>query len=103
MREMRIGLCLAFVLSTASGAAQHAAVVRFPNAGSAAAQEPFLRGVSLLHNYAYVDARTAFRQAETADPGFALAYWLEAFTYSQFDWGIEDLPGAQAALARLAP
>ena len=31
-----------------------------------------------------------------------LAYWGEAFTHSQFDWGTEDLPAAQKALTRLA-
>jgi tetratricopeptide (TPR) repeat protein len=77
--------------------------VSFPNSGGRAAQEPFLRGIALLHSYEYSDARAAFQQAEAADPAFALAYWGEAFTHSQFDWGIEDLPKAQAALARLAP
>jgi hypothetical protein len=77
--------------------------VRFPNTGSAAAQEPFLRAMALLHSYEYIDARAAFQEAERADPKFALAYWGEAFTHSQFDWGTEDLPQAEAALARLAP
>ena len=77
--------------------------VKFPNSGAPAAQEPFLRGMALLHSYEYYDARAAFQDAERADPKFALAYWGEAFTQSQFDWGIEDLPAAQAALARLAP
>lgn len=77
--------------------------VTFPNSGSPSAQEPFQRGMALLHSYQYYDARTAFHDASMADPSFALAYWAEAFTYSQFDWGVEDLPGAQSVLARLAP
>jgi tetratricopeptide (TPR) repeat protein len=77
--------------------------VSFPNSGGRAAQEPFLRGIALLHSFEYVDARAAFQEAEAADPAFALAYWCEAFTHSQLGWGIEDLPQARAALARLAP
>lgn len=77
--------------------------IRFPNSGAAAAQPAFLRGIALLHSYEYYDARRAFQEAEQADPTFALAFWGEAFTHSQFDWGTEDLPAAHAALAKLAP
>ncbi len=77
--------------------------VDFPNTGADAAQEPFLRGLALLHSYHYDEARAAFQQARTADPAFALAYWLEALTHSQFDWAVEDLPAAHAVLARFAP
>jgi hypothetical protein len=97
------GACAAALLTAASIAPQNIGTVRFPNSGAAAAQESFLRGVALLHSYEYDDARAAFRQAETADPAFALAYWMDGLTYSRFDWGTEDLPKAQAALARLAP
>jgi hypothetical protein len=34
-------------------------VVRFPNSGSAAAQEPFLRGIAELHNFEYREAAQA--------------------------------------------
>lgn len=77
--------------------------ITFPNSGAPNAQAPFLRGVALLHSYEYIDARTAFAAARTADPSFALAWWFEAMTFSQFDWGIEDLPAAQATLRQLAP
>ena len=109
-------LCVAFLLASSSpypggqheghansGPPLRLGKVTFPNSGARAAQEPFLRGIALLHSYEYADARVAFQQAERADPAFALAYWCEAFTHSQFDWGIEDLPSAQAAIARLAP
>jgi hypothetical protein len=76
--------------------------VHFANTGGPAAQAPFQRGIALLHSYEYADAREAFREAERVDPRFALAYWCEALTESQFDWGTEDLPAARAALARLA-
>src|SRR5262245_8297914 len=90
-------------LHTTSGPPPKIGTVHFANTGSRAAQEPFQRGIALLHNYEYYDARVAFQQAEKADPAFALAHWCEAFTHSQFEWGIEDLPAAQEALKRLAP
>ncbi|HYT65393.1 MAG TPA: tetratricopeptide repeat protein [Vicinamibacterales bacterium] len=83
--------------------AQKIGTVTFPNSGAAAAQKSFLQGIALLHSYEYSDARDAFREARRIDPGFALAAWAEGMTFSHFDWGSEDLPGAQAALARLAP
>src|SRR6266542_3672269 len=83
--------------------AQKIGTVTFPNSGAAAAQKSFLQGIALLHSYEYSDARDAFREARRIDPGFALAAWAEGMTFSHFDWGSEDLPGAQAALARLVP
>ncbi len=77
--------------------------VSFPNSGAAAAQAPFLRGLAFLHNFEYTDAADAFREAQRADPRFAMAFWGEALTYSHVVWGEEDLPAARAVLARLAP
>src|SRR6185503_20891584 len=74
----------------------------FPNSGSAAAQRPFLQGVALLHSFEYADAADAFRAAQAADPGFGLAYWGEALTYSHVVWRMEDLAASRAALQRLA-
>lgn len=75
----------------------------FPNSGAAGAQAPFIRGVLYLHSFEYDDAASAFREAQAADPGFALAYWGEAMTYTHPVWNEQDLPAARAALARLAP
>src|SRR5438067_8757042 len=90
-----------------AGAPPHGAprlgTVVFPNSGARAAQAPFLRGVALLHSFEYEDAADAFHAAERADPGFALAYWLEALTYSHVLWGEDDPAAARHALARLAP
>jgi tetratricopeptide (TPR) repeat protein len=77
--------------------------VAFRNSGAPAAQEPFQRGVALLHSFEYDDAAAAFREAQRADPALAPAYWLEALTYSHVLWGEEDLPAAHAALRRLGP
>ena len=76
--------------------------VTFPNSGSAAAQEPFLRGIALLHSFEYGEAVQAFHEAERADRTFALPFWAEALTYSHIVWGQEDLATARAVLQRLA-
>jgi tetratricopeptide (TPR) repeat protein len=78
-------------------------VMTFPTSGSAAAQPVFLRGVTALHNFDYEEANEAFRQAQTIDRGFAMAYWGEAMTYNQTLWRNENLDAARQALARLGP
>jgi tetratricopeptide (TPR) repeat protein len=76
--------------------------ISFPNSGSAVAQAPFIRGVLLLHNFEYDDAIAAFREAQHADPAFALAYWGEAMSFNQTLWYNENLAKGREALARLA-
>jgi Tfp pilus assembly protein PilF len=77
--------------------------VDFRNSGNAAAQAPLQRGVALLHSFAYGEAADAFAEAERADPSLAVAYWLEALTFSHVLWSEEYLPEARAALAKLGP
>ena len=75
-------------------------IIDFPNSGNAAAQEPFLRGVLLLHNFEYGDAAAAFREAQNADPDFALAYWGEALSHYRPVWGREDREKGRSALEK---
>jgi len=84
-------------------AGERIGTVSFPNSGAPTAQRPFLRGLALLHSFEYDDARTEFREAQRADPGFAMAYWGDALTYAQLLWGIDYADSARAALAKLAP
>jgi tetratricopeptide (TPR) repeat protein len=77
--------------------------ITFPNSGARAAQRPFIRGVLLLHSFEYEDAAKAFREAERLDPGFALAYWGEAMTWTHPVWNQQNVDSARAVLARLAP
>jgi tetratricopeptide (TPR) repeat protein len=87
----------------AQAAAPRLGTVTFPNSGAKSAQAPFLLGVALLHSFEYEDAADEFRLAQRADPNFALAYWLEAVTYSQVLWGVDDPAAARRALTHLAP
>src|SRR5205085_729425 len=77
--------------------------VNFRNSGNTAAQIPLQRGVAWLHNFKYNVAAESFREAQRADAGLALAYWLEALTYSHVLWRTENLPKAREALTHLAP
>ncbi|MGA9248065.1 MAG: hypothetical protein WBV87_07475 [Candidatus Acidiferrales bacterium] len=67
---------------------------------SAAAQSDFIRGLLLLHLFEYSDAATSFVAAESADPGFAMAYWGEAMTFNHGVWNQVDVQAGQAALAK---
>ncbi|HEU4720246.1 MAG TPA: hypothetical protein VFS59_02700 [Gemmatimonadaceae bacterium] len=89
--------------ATGAHAGERLGTVSFSNSGSRAAQQPFLRGLALLHSFEYDDARAAFRQAQHADSGFAMAYWGEALTFAQLLWGLDYADSARAALARLGP
>jgi len=94
-------IILAVVLTLPSSlSAQTLGRIDFPNSGKAEAQAPFMKGVLLLHSFEYEDAAQAFRQAQQADPGFALAYWGEAMSYTHPLWNQKDLPAAKAVLAR---
>jgi tetratricopeptide (TPR) repeat protein len=86
-----------------SGRIPKLGLVTFANSGQQGAQEPFLRGLALLHSFEYEEAAAGFRDAQQADPGFAMAFWGEALTYSHLLWGEDDPVAARAALARLAP
>jgi len=77
--------------------------VHFANSGAASAQPAFLRGLAQLHNFEYSDAAEAFVQAETSDPGFAMAYWGEAMTHNHPIWMEQDRDAAVKVLEKLGP
>ena len=77
--------------------------ITFPTSGTAKAQPLFVRGVLFLHSFEYDEAIDAFRQAQRADPGFAMAYWGEALAYNQPLWYNESPEKARTVLARLGP
>ena len=108
-RSIRMLIALAFasfVASAASLNAQHGprlGTIDFPTSGAPNAKPLFLRGVLYLHSFEYDSAAKAFREAQRVDPGFALAYWGEAMTYTHPVWFQQDLPAARAVLAHFAP
>jgi hypothetical protein len=75
--------------------------VAFANSCAATAQAPFLRGLALLHDFEYATAAQAFRAAQAADPGCAMAYWGEAMTFNHPVWMSQEAEPARAVLARM--
>ena len=98
-----LAVIVAASLGAAAARAQNLGTISFPNSGSAAAQAPFIRGMLLYHSFEYPAAAVAFREAQQADPTFALAYAGEALTYTHQVWNQQDTAAARAALRRLAP
>jgi len=96
-------LALAAATPLAAQSSARLGTISFPTSGARAAQKPFIRGVLLLHSFEYEDAATAFREAERLDPGFALAYWGEAMTWTHPIWDQQNMDSARAVLARLGP
>lgn len=103
IRQALLVGALGFAALAPAAAQEQLGKISFPNSGNAQVQPHFIRGVLLLHNFHYDQAADAFRQAQKADPGFALAYWGEALTYTHQVWNQQDLAAARSALARLAP
>ena len=99
---MRVLIATLFALALPLAADQRLGVIEFPNSGSDEAQEQFLTGVLLMHNFEYDDAAVAFQRAQDADPDFGLAYWGEALSHYRPVWGREDLAKGRAALAGAA-
>jgi len=97
-----ISFCLTQTFSQNNGSKKYGHV-EFANSGAPAAQADFLEGLALLHDFEYDLSAAAFRRAEAADPGFAMAYWGEAMTFNHPIWMQQDLAAGRAALAKLAP
>ena len=82
---------------------QQFGTITFPTSGAAAAQEAFLTGVKALHNFQFDEAAVAFKQAQTTDSNFALAYWGEAMSHNHPLWAQQDVDKAKAVLEKLGP
>jgi len=97
---------LVLLLALSAGLTQAQAIPGLGNATfptsthSAAAQSDFIRGLLLLHLFEYSDAAKSFVAAESADPGFAMAYWGEAMTFNHGVWDQVDVRAGRAALAK---
>ena len=96
-------LCLALAGALGAQPARQLGHIDFPTSGSPEAQGHFVQGVLLLHSFEYDDAREEFQAARKIQPGFAMAYWGEALTYTHPVWVEQDAKSAREALTRLAP
>lgn len=75
--------------------------INFPTSGPAAAQNNFLVGVELLHNFEYLESIEIFSNAIKAHPDFAMAYWGLAMSYNHPLWEEQDLESARGVLKDL--
>ena len=75
----------------------------FPASGDPKAHALFIRGLVMLHNFEYEDAREVFREVRSTDPDFVMAYWGEALTHEHPLWDQQNLAAARAVLNQLAP
>jgi hypothetical protein len=89
----RILLPLLFLISFSSaqethshGAPEKLGRVSFPISCIPAVQDPFDRGVALLHSFAYTAAEEAFQGVAELDPRCAMAHWGVAMTYFHQLW-----------------
>jgi tetratricopeptide (TPR) repeat protein len=97
---------LALFTSVTPGAGQQQDTlgrIEFPTSQNGPAHDNFVRGVLLLHSFEYEDAREAFREAQKAASGFAMAYWGEVMTYNHPLWAQTSPDAARETLARFAP
>jgi tetratricopeptide (TPR) repeat protein len=97
------GLLLVLAAGTVEAQEPRLGAIEFGTSASGEAQRLFVRGVLYLHSFEFDDAAEAFRQAQAADAGFAMAYWGEAMAYNHPLWGEWDDAAARAVLARLGP
>jgi len=110
MKRFGAALTLLFLLP-AAGRAQSTTETEAPSYISSPvdlaapeARPAFARGLLALHNFWYPEARRSFREAQSADPGFTLAYWGEALAHhNPFGFGGGDLDSMHAVMNRLAP
>ncbi len=103
-RSVAAVACLVLVMAQASrSSSQEFGTITFPTSGAPAAQAAFLTGVKALHNFQFDEAAVAFKEAQKADPAFAMAYWGEAMSHNHPLWAQQDVEAAKAVLDRLAP
>src|SRR5579863_2973911 len=109
-RSFRVALCFVAVLlpvsgqeSPSHGISDRVGNVSFPNSCAPAVQQPFNRGVALLHSFAYAPALAEFQEAAKGDPHCAMAHWGAAMTYYHQLWdpplSAATLPLAQREIA----
>ena len=90
-------LTLVFVVSvlTSPVHSQQYGSTDFPASGDPEAHALFIRGLVMLHNFEYEDAREVFQQVRSTDPDFVMAYWGEALTHEHPLWNQQNLAAAR--------
>jgi hypothetical protein len=81
--------------------------VIFPTSCAPGSNAGFVRGVALMHSFAYSAARHAFMEVAEKDPNCAMAYWGEALSHYHALWepqvdSEDEMREAESEAARAA-
>jgi len=100
MRRLCFALSLLFLLAFPAFAdeghhhedltADQLGTVHFPVSCAPAVQEPFERGIALLHSFWYEEAEKEFQQIAKDDPSCAMAHWGVAMSLWHQLWNFPD-------------
>jgi hypothetical protein len=101
--RLACAILVAAIVAPASAQLENVGTLSFPTSGSPAAQQHFLRGVAILHSFGWKQAIAEFKQAQEAQPDFAMAYWGETLCYNHPLNTEQDAKTPRAILARLGP
>ena len=93
MSGMSMGSAEAGALATPAQMQERLGTVNFPVSCGAGTQAAFDRGVALLHDFWYAEARTQFERIVKADPTCAMAHWGLAMSSFHQIW---NRPNAEA-------
>lgn len=97
--RMALKVCLIALITVAnadshkepsSAGAEHLGTVSFPVSCSPSVQADFNRGVALLHDFWYEEARPQFERILKSDPGCAMAHWGLAMSGFHQIWDRPD-------------
>ncbi|HVN04938.1 MAG TPA: hypothetical protein VMT86_11005 [Bryobacteraceae bacterium] len=84
----------------AQPAAERLGTVRFP-VSCAPPSQPFDRGVALLHDFWYEEARAQFQRLAKSDPGCTMAHWGVAMSFFHQIWGRPDAESMKLGWAEM--
>lgn len=82
-------------------AGERLGTVDFPVSCAASSQKAFDRGVALLHDFWYEEARAQFGRIEASDPGCAMAHWGLAMSSFHQIWNRPDAATMKAGWAEM--
>jgi tetratricopeptide (TPR) repeat protein len=85
----------------ASESSERLGTVSFPVSCAAESQAPFNRGVALLHDFWYEEARAQFNRLVKSDPNCAMAYWGVAISAFHQIWGRPDAKTMELGWAQM--
>jgi len=94
-------LLMTTMAAAAPAANERLGTVTFPVSCAAASQAPFNRGVALLHDFWYDEARRQFSQLVQSDPACAMAHWGVAMSVFHQIWNRPDAASMKLGAAEM--